>query len=54
VVSAEGALLGVGLAAYAADEMDRIRGRHSGEIEALVGYKGPGVAIHRDDLVLNP
>ena len=42
----------VGLAAYAADEMARIQGRHSGEIEALVGYKGPGVAIHRDDLVL--
>ncbi len=54
VVTAEGGVLGLGLAAYAADEMDRIRGRHSGEIEALVGYKGPGVAIHRDDLVLNP
>lgn len=54
VLKADGSLLGVGLAAYAADEMDRIRGRHSGEIEALVGYKGPGVAIHRDDLVLNP
>ena len=42
----------MGLAAYAAEEMERIRGRHSGEIEAIVGYKGPGVAIHRDDLVL--
>ena len=51
VVGLEGAALGVGLAAYAADEMERIRGRHSGEIEGLVGYKGPGVAIHRDDLV---
>ena len=49
-----GAALGVGLAAYNAEEMERIRGRHSGEIEALVGYKGPGVAIHRDDLVLHP
>ncbi len=47
-----GGVLGVGLAAYPADEMERIRGRHSGEIEDLVGYKGPGVAIHRDDLVL--
>lgn len=54
VVRADGRGLGVGLAAYAADEMERIRGRHSGEIEDLVGYKGPGVAIHRDDLVLNP
>lgn len=54
VVRADGRALGVGLAAYAADEMERIRGRHSGEIEDLVGYKGPGVAVHRDDLVLNP
>ena len=53
VVGADGSVLGVGLAAYAADEMERIRGRHSGEIEDLVGYKGPGVSIHRDDLVLH-
>jgi len=52
VTGETGQSLGVGLAAYAADEMERIRGRHSGEIEAIVGYKGPGVAIHRDDLVL--
>ena len=54
VTGETGQALGVGLAAYAAEEMERIRGRHSGEIEAIVGYKGPGVAIHRDDLVLNP
>ncbi len=53
VVAAGGAVLGVGLAAYAAEEMEKIRGRHSGEIETLVGYKGPGVAVHRDDLVLH-
>lgn len=52
VITPDGARVAVGLAAYAADEMVRIQGRHSGEIEALVGYKGPGVAIHRDDLVL--
>jgi len=54
VTGEAGESLGVGLAAYAAEEMERIRGRHSGEIEAIVGYKGPGVAIHRDDLVLTP
>ena len=54
IVGLDGVALGVGLAAYAADEMERIRGRHSGEIEGLVGYKGPGVAIHRDDMVLDP
>jgi glutamate 5-kinase len=53
IVKLDGESLGVGLAAYAADEMERIRGKHSGEIEGLVGYKGPGVAIHRDDMVLD-
>ena len=53
VIGLEGQSLGVGLAAYAADEMERICGKHSAEIEGLVGYKGPGVAIHRDDLVLH-
>ena len=53
VIGAGGGVLGLGLAAYPADELEKIRGRHSGEIEGLVGYKGPGVAIHRDDLVLH-
>lgn len=48
----DGRHLGVGLAAYSAEEMVSIQGRHTREIEALVGYKGAGVAIHRDDLVL--
>ncbi|MBU1347858.1 MAG: glutamate 5-kinase [Alphaproteobacteria bacterium] len=54
IARADGGVVGVGLAAYAAEEMQRIRGRHSGEIEGVVGYKGPGVAIHRDDMVLHP
>ena len=47
-----GAVVGVGLAAYPADEIALIRGRHSDEIERLLGYRGPSVVIHRDDLVL--
>ena len=47
-------LLGVGLVAYAAADCRRIQGRNSREFEALLGWKGPGVAIHRDDLVLTP
>lgn len=45
-------LLGVGLVAYAAADCRRIQGRNSREFEALLGWKGPGVVIHRDDLVL--
>ena len=44
---------GVGLAAYAADEAARIRGRRSDEIETLLGYRGASVLIHRDDMVLD-
>src|SRR5690606_29717207 len=50
----DGARLGVGLANYPAEEVARIRGRHSDEIEGLLGYRGPSVVIHRDDLVLEP
>lgn len=52
VVTPDGARAAVGLAAFSAEEMALIRGRQTGEIEGLVGYKGPQVAIHRDDLVL--
>lgn len=52
VVDPSGHRAAVGLAAWASDEMLLIQGRHTTEIERLVGYKGPQVAIHRDDLVL--
>ncbi len=52
IVTTLGARAGVGLASWSADEMALIQGRQTAEIEGLVGYKGPQVAIHRDDLVL--
>lgn len=52
LLDASGAVVGVGLASYPADEIALIRGRHSDEIETLIGYRGPSVVIHRDDLVL--
>lgn len=52
IVTPDGRRAGIGLAAWAAEEMTLIQGRKTGEIEGLVGYKGPQVAIHRDDLVL--
>lgn len=53
LIDPDGRSVGVGLAAYAADEAARIRGRRSEEIEALLGYRGPSVLIHRDDMVLD-
>lgn len=47
-----GAELARGLSAYSAVDVERLRGRRSGEIEALLGYRGRDEIIHRDDLVL--
>jgi glutamate 5-kinase len=44
--------IGRGLAAYSSADAERIRGRRSVELEALLGYRGRDEMIHRDDLVL--
>ncbi|MEI6985991.1 MAG: glutamate 5-kinase [Rhodospirillaceae bacterium] len=41
-----------GLSSYAADDARRIAGRRSGDIEAILGFRGRDEMIHRDDLVL--
>ncbi|MBW1644940.1 MAG: glutamate 5-kinase [Deltaproteobacteria bacterium] len=41
-----------GLAGYSAEEIRRIKGRHSREIEAILGYHSVDEVIHRDNLVL--
>ncbi len=41
-----------GLAAYSAEDMRRIAGRRSKEIESVLGFQGRDEMIHRDDLVL--
>ena len=46
-----GAVFARGLATYDAEEMKRIAGRKSGEIEAILGYRYLDEAVHRDDLV---
>jgi glutamate 5-kinase len=52
VLGPDGALLGRGLVAYAAADARRIIGHRSGEIEAILGWRGRDELIHRDDLVL--
>lgn len=52
LIDPDGRAVGVGLAAYAADEAARLCGRRSDEIETLLGYRGASVLIHRDDMVL--
>ena len=41
-----------GLSAYSSADAERLRGRKSAEIEALLGFRGRDELIHRDDLVL--
>ncbi|MDJ0820918.1 MAG: glutamate 5-kinase, partial [Paracoccaceae bacterium] len=48
----EGAELGQGLCRYTAAEARAIAGHRSGEIEALLGYPGRAVLVHRDDMAL--
>ena len=43
-----------GLAQYGSDELLRIAGHRSGEIETLLGFRYGEAVIHRDDLVLLP
>ncbi|HKA90158.1 MAG TPA: glutamate 5-kinase [Haliangiales bacterium] len=50
--SEDGAEFARGLASYAAEEIVRIRGRRSADIEPILGYKYLDEVVHRDDLVI--
>ncbi|HWW20922.1 MAG TPA: glutamate 5-kinase [Steroidobacteraceae bacterium] len=52
VLTADGAEIARGIAAYSDSDATRILGRRSGEIEAILGYRGRDELIHRDDLVI--
>lgn len=52
IEDAAGNALGRGLASYSADELRRIAGRRSGEIEGILGYRRRDEFVHRDDMVL--
>ncbi len=52
VLDPEGHEIARGLTAYASDDAQRLLGRHSRDIEGLLGYRGREELIHRDDLVL--
>jgi|CXWL01.1.fsa_nt_gi glutamate 5-kinase len=53
VVDRAGRELARGIAAYTADDMRRLCGRRSEEIEGLLGYRYGDALIHRNDLVLD-
>ena len=43
-----------GLATYSAEEVERIKGRPTAQILAVLGFTNGDEVIHRDDLVLLP
>lgn len=47
-----GTLLGYGIIAYAKEEAVQLIGKHTQEIENILGYSGRSALIHRDDLVI--
>jgi glutamate 5-kinase len=52
VKDVQGRELARGLVAYGVEDAERIVGKRSAEIEAILGYRGRDEMIHRDDLAL--
>jgi glutamate 5-kinase len=52
VKNGDGREIARGLSAYAVADARAIAGHKSGEIEAILGYRGRDEMIHRDDLVV--
>ncbi len=52
ILTETGAHIGLGLIRYTSEEAQKIIGRQSAEIEAVLGYKARAALIHRDDMVV--
>jgi glutamate 5-kinase len=48
----QGRRIAVGLINYSSDEMERIKGHQTSEIDWILGYRRNDEAIHADNLVL--
>ncbi len=48
----EGEVFARGLAAYGADELRKLAGKKTSQIESLLGFRGLDEAVHRDDLAM--
>ncbi len=51
-VTKEGKKIAKGLTNYSSNDLDRIKGRKTSEIEKILGYKYSDEVIHRDNLVV--
>ncbi len=53
IKATDGRELGRGLVAYSRADADRIIGKRSGDIAAILGFEGRAELIHRDDMALS-
>ena len=49
----EGDELGVGLCNFSSAELERVKGKRSGELASLIGPDAPDEAVHRDNMLLD-
>jgi len=52
IVETDGREIARGLVEYSSSDLKKIRGRHSKEIEKVLGYRFDDEAVHRDDMVV--
>ncbi len=52
ICNAAGQEIARGLTRYGAASLERIKGRRSEEIAAILGYENSAEVVHRDDLVM--
>jgi glutamate 5-kinase len=52
IVGVDGGEIARGLVSYGAADLEKIKGAHTKDIAALLGYKGSDEVVHRDDLVI--
>ncbi|RED11200.1 glutamate 5-kinase [Pontivivens insulae] len=52
IVTPDGGIVCRAIAGYDADELSKIAGAQSGEIEALLGHPGRAFVVHRDDMAI--
>ena len=52
LIEADGQEFARGLVNYDTDELRRIRGAKTADIERTLGYKGVDEVVHRDNLVI--
>ncbi|MGB6138306.1 MAG: PUA domain-containing protein, partial [Shewanella sp.] len=52
IIDQQGKVLAKGMSRYCANDLSKISGKHSNDIERLLGYDYGDAVIHRNDMVV--